>query len=373
MVLAHAGYRPFLYFWYDVGMRSGSWNPRHLAMEGSGFYNRNSAMQAAGIGRLMPFWESACRTVEIRTEPLVIVDYGSSQGRNSMVPMRTAIEELRRRAGACTPIEVIHTDLPSNDFSSLFEALQDEPNSDMAGASGIFPSAIGRSYFDPILPPGRVHLGWNSWTMQWMSRSPVDAPDHIVAGLSRFAHVYTAVKNQQAIDWKRFLEVRSSEMRPGAKLLSAFTGRIADETGWEWLCGELWAAVLDMGLAGLLSEEEQRRITIPIGARSIEDIKAPFAECGQFAELEAENVEILKVSDPCWDEFQRSGDEQELARRHADMTRAWSGPTIMGVIRPDRDRAVLLNDLFARFAARIAANPRKHEPYLAVAVLVKRR
>jgi hypothetical protein len=123
-------------------------------MEGGGFYNRNSALQAAGIALLLPFWQMVCRTVEIGNEPLVIVDYGASQGRNSMAPMRMAIEELRGRVEASTPIQVIHTDLPSNDFSSLFEVLQDDPNSYMAGLSGIFPAAIGRSYFEPVLPPG---------------------------------------------------------------------------------------------------------------------------------------------------------------------------------------------------------------------------
>jgi hypothetical protein len=343
------------------------------AMEGSGFYNRNSAMQAAGIALLLPFWEKACRTVEILNEPVVIVDYGSSQGRNSMAPMRIAIEELRGRVADDTPIEVIHTDLPSNDFSSLFNALQVEPNSYMAGLSGIFPAAVGRSYFQQVLSPCRVHLGWNSWTMQWMSRSPADAPDHVVAGLSRSADVSKAVKEQLAIDWRRFLEFRSLEMRPGAKLLSAFNGRTKDETGWEWLMGELWAAVLDMGRAGLLSEEEQRRITIPTGSRTLEDIMAPFAESGRFAEMELELVEILKVSDTCWADFQKSGDQQQLAQRQANETRAWSGPTITGLIEPGRDRPALVDALFARFAARIAANPKKHEPYLAVAVLAKRR
>ena len=352
---------------------TGESEPSHSAMEGSGFYNRHSAMQAAGIALVSPFWQMACRTVEIGPEPLVIVDYGSSQGRNSMAPMRVAIEELRSRAAPGTPIEVIHTDLPSNDFSSLFIALHDEPSSYMAGLSGIFPAAIGRSYFEQLLPPGRVHLGWNSWTMQWMSRSPADAPDHVLAGLSSSAQVSVAVKEQQATDWRRFLEVRSLEMRPGARLLSAFTARTMDETGWEWLCGELWAAVLDMGRAGLLSEGERHRITIPIGLRTLEDITAPFAASGRFEELEIEHVEILKVSDPSWDDFQTSGDEQQLGQRHANMMRAWSGPTIKGLIDPSRDRAALVDDLFSRFAARVADAPRKHEPNLAVVVLGKRR
>jgi hypothetical protein len=40
----------------------------------------------------------------------------------------------------------------------------------------------------------------------------------------------------------------------------------------------------------------------------------------------------------------------------------------MGLIEPGRDRSALTDDLFARFAGRIAADPRKHEPYMAVAV-----
>jgi len=183
-------------------MMSGDRKLDYSAMEGSGFYNRNSAFQASGIALLLPLWEMVCRTVEIGNEPLVIVDYASSQGRNSMAPLRIAIEELRRRASDDTPIEVIHTDLPSNDFSSLFNALQDEPNSYMAGVSGIFPAAIGRSYFQPLLPPGRVHLGWNTFSMQWMSRSPADAPDHVVAGLTASSGLSKMIK-EPVVGWTR--------------------------------------------------------------------------------------------------------------------------------------------------------------------------
>jgi hypothetical protein len=256
----------------------------------------------------------------------------------------------------------------------LFKALQDEPNSYLSGTSNIFPAAIGRSYFEPLLPPRRVHLGWNTFTMHWMSGSPADAPDHVVAGLSRSSEVSGAVSQQQAIDWRRFLEVRSREMRQGAKLLSAFACRAKDgRTGWEWLCGELWAAICDMGMVGLLSKEEQSRITIPIGWRTLEEIKTPFTSTGYFADLELERVELLRISDPFWDDFQSSRDERRLGQRHADLTRAWAGPAISDRIAPVRDRAALVDDLFARLAARISTAPKKHEPYLAVVVLKKNR
>ena len=121
-----------------------------------------------------------------------------------MSPVRTAIETIRSRCGVEKLVEAIHTDLPSNDFSSLFTALEQEPDSYLRGTNGVFPAAIGRSYFEPLLPPERVHLGWNTFSMQWMSRSPEDAPDHILAGMSASAPVLAAVKEQQAADWRRF-------------------------------------------------------------------------------------------------------------------------------------------------------------------------
>lgn len=342
------------------------------SMEKGGFYNRHSAMQAAGISALLPLWETICGSVAIDEGPLVLVDYGSSQGRNSMLPMSMAIAALRARAGHAVPIEVIHTDLPSNDFASLFEALQSDPSSYLAGTSGVFPAAIGRSYFEPLLPPGRVHLGWNSWAMQWLSRSPADAPDQITSGMSRSPEVMTAVAAQQAIDWQRFLAARSLEMRPGAKLLTAFTGKGPDSHGWEWHCGNFWGAVLDMRRAGVLSDAETRRITIPVASRSHEQIMAPFDDHGnRFAGLHLDRAEIVQIADPFWAAFQMSGDVGDLAQRHADITRAWAGPSIMRTLDPARDRAALVDELFARFAARVAADPQRHEPFLGVAVLTK--
>ncbi len=353
-------------------MPGGSTQSDLAAMQGGGFYNRHSAMQATGIAALLSLWEAACRTVDIRESPVTIVDYGCSQGRNSMIPMRKAIELLRLNAGAPLPIEVIHTDLPSNDFSSLFEALIADPDSYMTGTADVFPLAIGKSYFASLLPPGRVHLGWSTWALQWMSTNEIDAPDHILAGMSRSPAVAAAVAARQARDWECFLTQRSREMRPGAKLVAGFTARAEADTGWEWLLGELWSAIGDMRKDGLLSQREQEQITIPIGLRSLEDIQAPFRQSGYFAELELEHLDLVKVSDPFWPEFDSSGDRVAFAKHHANVTRAWSGPTITGITPRARERATFVDDLFARFEHRLTEDPRPHEPYMAAVVLSKK-
>jgi hypothetical protein len=189
--------------------------PTVAAMEGGGFYNRNSAMQAAGIARVLPMWGKIASTVPVGDEPIVIADYGSSQGRNSMAPMRIAIAALRAASEPGRTVQVIHTDLPSNDFASLFQALAEEPDSYLNDAAGIFPSAVGRSYFEPIIVPETVHLGWNSWTLQWLSRNPIEVADHIVAGFGANDAAKMAVREQAAQDWRDVMAARACELRPG--------------------------------------------------------------------------------------------------------------------------------------------------------------
>lgn len=341
-------------------------------MKGDGFYNRHSAMQATGIAALLSLWEASCRTVAIGEGPVTVADYGCSQGRNSMVPMRLAIKVLRSRSGPSVPIEVVHTDLPSNDFSALFEALASDPNSYMNEASDVFPSAIGRSYFEPLFPPQRVTLAWTTWALQWMSDSTIEAPDHILAGMSAEPAVISAVTQQQARDLERFLTLRSREMRPGAKLLAGFTARTADVTGWEWLLGELWLTLCDMKTEGWLSEPERKHLTIPIGLRTLAEIEQPFMQAGGFADLALDHLELFKLTDPFWEQFERTGDASAFAKHHADMTQAWCAPTIARLIGPSREPNAFVNEMFARFEHRLSQRPRPHEPYMAAVVVSKR-
>jgi hypothetical protein len=47
------------------------------------------------------------------------------------------------------------------------------------------------------------------------------------------------------------------------------------------------------------------------------------------------------------------------------------GPTLANATNPDRDRAALIDDLYARFAKRIAASPRQQQGAIAVVIMRK--
>jgi hypothetical protein len=203
-----------------------------------------------------------------------------------------------------------------------------------------------------------------------MSHNPVDVPDHLLPSMGASAAAHEAVKRQLADDWKQFLLARSTEMRDGAKLVSLFMGRTPHNHGGDWFLGEYWRAVKEMGREGLFSPQEELHITLPEGWRSLPEIESPFCD-GPFAGLSLEHATIMEAPDPYWDRYCETGDAKQLGRSWADAMRAFSAPVVAAALDPRRDTGSLLNDLFARYAARIAASPQRSQFFLALAVVRK--
>src|SRR5215831_15916133 len=117
--------------------------PSHGVMEAKGAYNKHSKLPAGGTALALPLLEKAVQSVELDADgqPIVLADYGSSQGKNSMVPMQLAIRGLRRRIGPNRAISVFHIDQPSNDFATLFAVLDGDPDRYVVGEPNVFPAA----------------------------------------------------------------------------------------------------------------------------------------------------------------------------------------------------------------------------------------
>src|SRR5579871_3299167 len=106
-------------------------------------YNKYAKLPAGGAALAIPLLENAVRRVELALsdQPVVIADYGSSQGLNSMAPMQVAIRNLRHRLGPDRSICVFHIDQPSNDFNTLFGVLHGDPDRYVMDDQNVFPAA----------------------------------------------------------------------------------------------------------------------------------------------------------------------------------------------------------------------------------------
>lgn len=341
------------------------------AMQGNGFYNKNSELQKAGIDQFIPTWRDLVETIKFSTNDAVIADYASSQGKNSLSPINIAIRSILLRNPKINSISVIHTDLPSNDFSSLFETIEKNNNSYLSDQSRIFPSAVGRSYFDPILPPNSVDIGWNSWSLQWMSASPTNIDDHIFIDCTEIINLKNSFSNQLAIDWTQFLRCRSKELKLGGKLMTIFIASRSHTSGWGPFWNEFWLTLLELRSFDLLSDTELALISLPIGVRSVEDIKNPFDKNNIFANLKLERLDIIDAPDPFWDEYQTTRDPMTYGLRWANMAKAVAGPMISKVLSNTQNSRCALNEIFTRFAGRLSSHPFKVNHSLACVVVEK--
>ena len=345
-------------------------------MEGHGAYNRSSRVQAAGLAAAIPLLRRAAETVPLAPapEPVVIADYGCSEGHNSLIPMREAIAALRQRIGASRAVSVVHTDLPSNDFSALFEALESDPDSYLLGEEATYPSAVGRSFYRQLLPSGSVTLGWSSWSVQWLSRTPALIPDQVQIAYSHDGHACAAFARQAAEDWHAFVLHRADELRPGGQLVVLSMARTDDgDFGYRLVVDALIGALMDLAAEGVVRPEEIETMAIPTYGRTRAEFTAPFADGGSIAGLALASIEIFLGEDHIYEDYERDRDAGAFGRRWAAFVRASTFPTLAQALEGGgEERAERFYDLFeARLAARLAAAPEPNAIPLAKLLLVK--
>lgn len=346
-------------------------------MEGHGAYNRSSSVQAAGLSPAVPLLEQAAKSVALpdAPEPIVIADYGASEGRNSLAPMAAAIAQLRARVGRERAISVVHTDMPSNDFSALFEILDSDPASYLRGDPATFASAVGRSFYQQILPSGSVTLGWSSWAVQWLSRAPGAIPDQVQVAYSHDPAARAAFYGQAAEDWRNFLTFRGQELRSGGRLV-VLTMALEDDGnfGYGPCVTAIYDAVLEQAKTGLVRMEEVHRMAIPTIGRSRADLMAPFSKDGRFEGLSVEHLDVFLGDDHIWSEYERDHDAAAFGSRWTAFSRASVFPTLaLGLDGGAHDprAATFMDKLEAAMAARLAAAPQRMDIPLARMTLVK--
>jgi hypothetical protein len=304
-------------------------------MEGKGAYNRYAKLPACGAALALPLLEKAAQGIRLDPgeQPLVIADYGSSQGKNSLAPLRVAIQALRSRLGPERPILAYHIDQPSNDFNSLFEVLDADPDRYVLGEPKVFPNAIGRSFYGPVLPADYVHLGWSSYAAVWLSQVPGLIPGHFIAFRSPGAPLAEFAR-QAAKDWEAFVSFRALELRPGGRLVVVLPALDDGGTsGLEGLVDHANEVLAEMVDKGLLLAEERARMALGSYLRRKKDLLAPFVCDGQFQQLVVEECQLSMLKDAAWADYQRDGDKEALATKHARFFRSIFVPSLASALR----------------------------------------
>jgi hypothetical protein len=328
--------------------------PAQNVMERSGFYNEHSAQQreaaTAGIAMLRA---AAGETPVAGEGPIVVADYGASQGKNSLHPLRAALAQIRGRDGAGqVDVTVVHTDLPENDFTSLFETVAHDPET-YAGA-GVFTYAAGRSFYEQLFPDDTVSLGWSATAVVWPRKTPCPLPDHL------FSYAATGDRRRvwakaAADDWETFLRLRSAELRSGGEMV--VTTLVSGPGYLDWMT-LIEAGARDTLEAGTLDRPELEAMVIPTYIRAPDEFFGAVEGGGLPLTLVDSTIEVAR--DPAFEAFRDHRDAGRYSHEAVAAYRAWSEPALMSALAAGRtadERAAIADDLYEHTRARLEASP----------------
>jgi hypothetical protein len=353
-------------------------------MKGAGYYDRHSGAQLSSIQALQHWVDDAVANLPLpdAAQPVTVLDLGSSEGGNATRVMAAIVRGLRRRTAQ--PLRTIYSDLASNNFNQLFANLE-AAGRDGLFQAGVYPSAVGGSFYGPLLPRSTVHLATCFNAIQWLDKlPPVPLSQGIVyrrshpprPGLSVSAKVTSAFRQQAEQDLVRFLKCRAHELVSGGKLLLASPGDTDQACVSDGLSDVLNDACLDLVAAGQLEREEYERLTMPVYFRTVEELLAPLERedspvRGMFA---VDRAEGLEVATPFVVEFRRNGDAAAYADAYTGFTRAISEPVVREALNQPTRETTTVDSLYERVRARLLAEPERYAwRYIVVAALLTRR
>ncbi|MBN9671423.1 hypothetical protein [Roseibium aggregatum] len=352
-------------------------------MVGGGFYNANSSPQWKAIEAVLPFLDQAAQGLPVTgSGPVCLADFGCSEGRNSIEVMQRVLASLLPRTDR--PVQTIHSDLPTNDFSKLFLNLRPEGRP-VFDCNRVFSAAVGGSMYDQLLPDRSLHLATTFNAIGFLSRRPVEAlPGYIIPnGPSKErGNGFVADDDRSAFaeqakqDVGVFLQRRARELVPGGKLLVQVFGANEAASTCDGLYDLLNDAVLVHVDQGEISRETYERYYQPVYMRTLDELIAPVTEDSHGAGglFEIEETKSYEIAVPFNERFRSDGDLDRYATDYVNFFRAFTQTVLTNALPETPDRDTLVNRVYEKAVDLLKANPERYPfRYIAIAMLLTRR
>ncbi|KAJ7521796.1 hypothetical protein O6H91_19G068300 [Diphasiastrum complanatum] len=320
-----------------------------LSMEGGtgdGSYARNSVTQAAAIGEVIHKFRAALRSLEFRDESVIrIADLGCSTGPNTLSVVSLVVNCLQENHPLDqVEYQVFFSDLPSNDFNTLFHMLPpllDTATDQGSTATRAYHAAgVPGSFFRRQFPKESLHVAMSFLSLHWLSKVPeaVEDPNspawnkEIVSVDHAPLPVVEAFIEQAKEDLQAFLKSRAEEMVPGGLIFLLFLGREDhDHPEIQWpskesdpsdpsdphylFTTEFLNSWNDLVSEGLIAAETRDAFNLPTFNRSLNEVEQAVNESPYF------EIRILEQKVGLW--FS-SADREKWACDHKAFGKMWN-------------------------------------------------
>ncbi|KAK2641575.1 hypothetical protein Ddye_023338 [Dipteronia dyeriana] len=352
--------------WINGGLQ------RVLCMQGGdddGSYANNSEATASAISLCKPLLLNAIESMKLMEcnicTSVRIADLGCATGYNTLATIDLVVETVRVRylkeRGLEPELEVFFSDLPSNDFNSLFRSL-----SKRASSREYYAAGVAGSFYHRLFPRRKLDIAVSLSALHWLSKVPDEVLDKRSAAWNKGRawiegankQVVEAYAKQSEKDLEDFLSCRKEEIARGGLLFILMGGRphmqsnqLADSDSrakhpFTTSMDQAWQDLIN---EGLIDEDTRDMFNIPAYMRSIEEVERGINRIGGFQIERIEYKRIVEHSEEKQKEWMR--DPLSYGRAKANLVRATLRPIVDAHLGP-----YLSHQLFNRFQSRVSSD-----------------
>ena len=344
-----------------------------LSMRGAGYYSQRTAGAKDAIDSLRPLIDTAID--QLANMPVLrFADFGAADGGTSAEMWHHVIASLRNK-GDNRPVEILYTDLPSNDFSTLFKTMQGmQEQTDFAYQDkfeNVFVHGCGTGFHRQLMASNSLSFGFSATAMHYVSAKPCEIADHVhMVGASQDER--TAFAAQAAADWERILLARATEMMDGGRLVvmnfgidehGRYLGNTGGQNMFDRFCHH-WRQLMD---DGVITRDEFIRASFAQHYRTIDEFTAPFttpdsAVSKAGLKLVSARTQLTKCPYRKAFEADDTMDAASFAGQLIPTTRSWSETVFSTALagRPAAEITEIVDQFYGAYEAEVAASPDGH-------------
>ncbi|MEZ5832557.1 MAG: hypothetical protein R3D05_15395 [Dongiaceae bacterium] len=346
-----------------------------IAMRGAGYYSAHTTGAKTVIDKVGDLVVAAVARMPRLAPglPFTIADFGAADGGTSMDMMRRLVAAIREREPD-REICIVYTDLPHNDFSTLFRLTQGLLGGSQAAALAEIPNlyiaASGTSFYRQVVSTGALSFGFSATAMHWLSRRPCMIADHVQAVGAAPAE-RAQFRDQGLADWQTILLARARELRPGGRLaLANFCideqGRYLGHTTGTDMFDCFARHWRDLHAAGRIGDAEYVNATFQQFYKTPDEFAAPFRDPNSAvsqAGLRLAHISTMVTPCPYAEAFRSHRDAAAFAKAYVPTLRSWSETVFAGALdpaRPAAERMAILDAFYGAYEADVARAPDGH-------------
>ncbi|XP_022139646.1 indole-3-acetate O-methyltransferase 1-like [Momordica charantia] len=306
--------------------------------KGEGSYANNSQGQARHARAMLHLLKETLDIVHLNSPelPFTVADLGCSSGRNTITTVDFIVDHITNRYKALgnrlPEFSAIFSDLPSNDFNTLFQLLHPAAGN----RRSYFAAGVPGSFYHRLFPARSINVFHSVFSLHWLSQVPESVVDGGSVAYNKgkvFIHrgnkaAAAAYRRQFQADLAGFLQSRSEELKKGGAMFVACLGRTSvdptDQGGAGILFGthfeDAWE---DLVQEGWITSEKRDSFNIPLYAPSLQDFKEVIEANSSFS---INMLEVFKGGSPLV--VNQPDDATEVGRAMANTCRSVSSALV---------------------------------------------